>query len=179
MRGAFLLWEDLLLQLSASSPIFFELLLTTTIRKLSAPELDRASKDALNSWAMRLYAGSEWRTYAKKSGLEVRAWIMQECCLQLTSETTKLANKVLRRERKNAADGEDFYALWESFFDTDGSSDEDDGLVTGQSETSVKGQSSPKTVAAETVGESNSQQLPGWRRDSETWRPLPIGMVHS
>ena len=179
MRGAFLLWDDLLLQLSAGSTSFLDLLLATMIRKLSVDELDEsgdvASDKALYHWIIHLSSDSKWQAHAAKYGWDIRGLIMQECCLRPSATLKQLGDTVLSQELRTAPDGKDFHAHWGAIFEAAMSSEDEELAQDRENLTASK--RSPEEAFAKSVEDDDVQHSGGWRRDSRDWRPLPIGVV--
>lgn len=172
MRGAELLWTNLLITLATSSAQFFKELICTSIAHLphDAPEERNWTEEPLLDWLAWIKYDEAWEDARKKSLFDIDGLLLQECCLNPGYYTRQFAGELL-----DVVQDDDFNAHWDPIFeasmleqetDVDLMEDEDEMEVTNPD-----GQAIPKQVRLEKADGGS-----GWVQ-TESWRPLPIGVV--
>ncbi|KAK6438569.1 rRNA-processing protein las1 [Oleoguttula sp. CCFEE 5521] len=86
LGGAFMIWDDLLIDITDTSQSTLRLLTKTMFARMSAPALanktDDIGSDALLIWLAHVASAEAWQAVRDAVSIDVRTDVMRECCLQ-------------------------------------------------------------------------------------------------
>ena len=152
LQGAYVLWDDLLLQLAKKSDVFIDVFLEWAIAHNAAfkttdsdQDASDPAKSAVSLWVIHILYSDEWQEGRRHSGTEWESTAARECSLYANDEWSQK----LSREMASKSDGRG-------------------------------GRRSPKPareVSAEAVMGDPMPSRGGWRKAAGPWKALAIGLV--
>ncbi|KAJ4335733.1 rRNA-processing protein las1 [Ascochyta clinopodiicola] len=186
MSGAFLVWDPLLLALSAQSPAAFTALLDAVLRGMRGGEATAAVREGLCEWAAHMLTSSEWAG-VRRGERALREKVLGECLTELGVWDLRLAERVVGGM---GAEGE----LWRAILDAS-KSDEGGvvrGEVGGEKEKQTEGDMEvevemkkvveplPKVVPTPVPAPRSNdvrEKIRGPQKVVGLWKPKPIGWL--
>jgi ribosomal biogenesis protein LAS1 len=166
MEGAYLLWDDLLIQLSYQLPGFTTALVRHMQARLAGPasialETD-PMREALCEWISHILTSGTWSAVSTKKPLvELQHGIMEECFVSPAYWSLVLARNLLASADKQFAED------WRPFLEAASATAEDDTASVDE----------VKAYEEEVDASENKDRLlaPGWSQWRGYWGRRPIG----
>lgn len=165
MEGAFLLWDNLLSQLSYHQPGFIQAMIKHMQARLAGPasvalETD-PTREALCEWITHILTSDPWSVFAKNSLVKLQQDVMEECFVCPTRWSLVLARNIL-----SCADNK-FVEDWQPILEAASATSDDD--LSGTRD--IK----PKEEEDDRVKSVNRPLAPGWALWRGYWGRRPIG----